>query len=83
MPDDMEETDMELSAESTVAEWLDDPIGGYLVRDLLRHIGRDETFLAPVHTLPIQQLVALSQGRLPQQVVDDLVRAYVEHRQAG
>lgn len=75
--------EMILSAESTVAEWLNDPIGGYLVRDLLRHVGRDETLLAPVHAIPIQHLVTLSQGQLPQSVVDDLVRAYAEHRQAG
>lgn len=72
-----------LSAESTVADWLGDPIGGYLVRDLLRHIGHDETLLAPVRGIPIQHLVPLSQGQLPQAVVDDLVRAYAEHRQAG
>ena len=75
--------DLTLTSESTVAEWLDDPIGGFLVRDLLRHIGRDETLLAPVQAIPIQHLVPLSQGRLPQSVVDDLVRAYAEHRQAG
>ncbi|WP_402844990.1 hypothetical protein [Microbacterium sp. GXS0129] len=74
---------MALSEQSTVQEWLEDPIGGYLVRDLLRHIGRDETFLAPVHATPIQYLVPLSQGQLPQSVVDDLVRAYEEHRLAG
>jgi len=73
---------MTLSEQSTVIEWLEDPIGGYLVRDLLRHIGRDETFLAPVHAIPIQHLVSLSQGRLPQSVVDDLLRAYEEHRRA-
>lgn len=72
-----------LSAESTVADWLGDPIGGYLVRDLLRHIGQDETLLAPVRGIPIQHLVPLSQGQLPQSVVDDLVRAYAEHRQVG
>jgi hypothetical protein len=74
---------MTLSEQSTVIEWLEDPIGGYLVRDLLRHIGRDETFLAPVHAIPIQHLVPLSQGQLPQSVVDDLLRAYEEHRRAG
>jgi hypothetical protein len=74
---------MTLSAQSTVREWLDDPIGGYLVRDLLRHVGRDETFLAPVHAVPIQHLVPLSQGQLPQSVVDDLLGAYEDHRRAG
>ena len=37
-----------------------------------RRIGARET-LAPVRGLPLQQLVAMSQGQLPQSVVDDLV----------
>jgi NAD(P)-dependent dehydrogenase (short-subunit alcohol dehydrogenase family) len=35
--------------------------------------GFDESMLAPVRGLPLQQLVAMSQGQLPQSVVDDLV----------
>jgi len=62
-----------LTANSTIGRWLDDPEGGQLVRGLLAASGADESTLAPIKGLPLQQLVALSQGQLPQSVVDDLV----------
>jgi NAD(P)-dependent dehydrogenase (short-subunit alcohol dehydrogenase family) len=62
-----------LTANSSIGEWLDDTEGGPLVRGLLAASGADESTLAPIKGLPLQQLVALSQGQLPQSVVDDLV----------
>ncbi len=62
-----------LTANSTIADWLTDPAGGPLVRGLLAQTGASETMLAPIKGLRLQQLVALSQGQLPQSVVDDLV----------
>jgi NAD(P)-dependent dehydrogenase (short-subunit alcohol dehydrogenase family) len=62
-----------LTARSEIGRWLDDPIGGPLVRGLLAQSGADESSLAPVRALPLQQLVAMSQGALLQSVVDDLV----------
>lgn len=62
-----------LTASSTIGEWLTDPAGGPLVRGLLAQTGASEEMLAPVKGLPLQQLVALSQGQLPQSVLDDLV----------
>ncbi|GGA75307.1 hypothetical protein GCM10011490_27590 [Pseudoclavibacter endophyticus] len=62
-----------LTANNTISEWLDHPVGGELVRGLLAQSGVDEDKLAPVRGLPLQQLVALSQGRLAQDVIDDLV----------
>lgn len=49
------------------------PKGGAAVRDLLEQGGFDAAVLAPVRNLPLQQLVELSRGRLPQHAVDDLV----------
>ncbi|MGF2949304.1 SDR family NAD(P)-dependent oxidoreductase [Microbacterium alcoholitolerans] len=66
---------MALTAHSTIGEWLNDPTGGELVKGLLAQSGADTESLAPVLGLPLQQLVALSQGQMPQSVVDDLVRA--------
>lgn len=66
---------MALTAHSTIGEWLNDPAGGELVRGLLGQTGADPESLAPVLGLPLQQLVTLSQGKMPQSVVDDLVRA--------
>jgi len=62
-----------LTANSTIGEWLDHPVGGEMVRGLLAQSGASEETLAPLKGLPLQQLVALSQGQLPQSVVDDLV----------
>jgi hypothetical protein len=62
-----------LTANSSIGAWLDHPVGGELVRGLLAQTGAEEEMLTPVKGLPLQQLVAMSQGRLPQSVVDDLV----------
>ncbi|WP_423494510.1 hypothetical protein [Microbacterium esteraromaticum] len=66
---------MALTAHSTIGEWLNDDIGGDLIRALLAQSGADPEQLTPVLGLPLQQLVAMSQGAMPQSVVDDLVRA--------
>jgi NAD(P)-dependent dehydrogenase (short-subunit alcohol dehydrogenase family) len=67
---------MALGASSTVGEWLDHPEGGPAIRALLGQGGDfDEARLAPARGLPLQQLVALSQGQIPQEAVDHLVRA--------
>ena len=63
-----------LTANSTIAQWLEHPVGGDLIRGLLAASGTTEDALGPVRSQPLQQLVALSQGQLPQSVVDDLVR---------
>ena len=62
-----------LTANSSIGSWLDHPVGGDLVRGLLAQAGAKEEMLAPVMGLPLQQLVAMSQGQMPQSVVDDLV----------
>lgn len=62
-----------LTAQSSIGQWLDHPEGGALVRGLLAASGASEDTLAPIKGLPLQQLVALSQGKLPQSVIDGLV----------
>jgi NAD(P)-dependent dehydrogenase (short-subunit alcohol dehydrogenase family) len=66
-------TSTPLTAKSSIGTWLQHPAGGPLIRELLAQGGFDESTLAPVRELPLQQLVTLSQGQLPQAVVDDLV----------
>lgn len=66
---------MALTAHSTIGEWLDDEVGGPIIRGLLQQSGSDPEQLTPVRGLPLQQLVVMSQGAMPQSVVDDLVRA--------
>lgn len=62
-----------LTADTPVGQWVAHPDGGPLIRALLEEAGVDETALTPVRLLPLGQLVALSQGRLAQDVVDGLV----------
>ncbi|MFD9135280.1 SDR family NAD(P)-dependent oxidoreductase [Streptomyces bottropensis] len=62
-----------LTAHSTIDAWLTHPKGAPLIEALLRQAGVPQEMLAPVRTLPLQQLVAASQGQLSQAVVDDLV----------
>lgn len=62
-----------LTGRSTIRAWLKHPVGGPLLRELLAQGGTDEKALAPVKLLPLQQLVKLSKGEMPQSVVDDLV----------
>ncbi|MFC5338840.1 SDR family NAD(P)-dependent oxidoreductase [Leucobacter denitrificans] len=64
-----------LTANSTIGEWLDDPQGSEAVGALLAASGADPSSLEPVKSLPLQQMVALSQGKMPQSVIDDLVRS--------
>ncbi|MCD2500096.1 MULTISPECIES: SDR family NAD(P)-dependent oxidoreductase [Microbacterium] len=66
---------MALTAHSTIGDWLNDSVGGPLIRALFEQSGTDVAQLTPVLALPLQQLVAMSQGAMPQSVVDDLVRA--------
>ncbi|HWV48648.1 MAG TPA: SDR family NAD(P)-dependent oxidoreductase [Microbacterium sp.] len=66
---------MALTAHSTIGEWLNDPTGGPIIRGLFEKTGADPEVLTPVLGLPLQQLVAMSQGAMPQSIVDDLVRA--------
>ncbi|GAA1614814.1 glycoside hydrolase family 43 protein [Actinoplanes couchii] len=60
-----------LTARTTLGDWLDDPVGGPLVRDLLG----DVSDLGPARVFALDDLVALSQGRLTRANVDDMVRA--------
>lgn len=69
----MARADKPLTAKSSVGDWLKHPVGGPLLRDLLAQGGQDEKALAPVRMLSLQRLVAMSGGRLPQEVVDGLV----------
>ncbi|MFD4420963.1 SDR family NAD(P)-dependent oxidoreductase [Agromyces sp. NPDC058484] len=62
-----------LTANSTIGDWLDSQNGGPLIQGLLAQAGVPVETLAPVRGLPLQQLVALSQGKLSQSVIDGLV----------
>ncbi len=62
-----------LTAQSTIGEWLESETGGPIILELLAASGATAESLAPVRGLPLQQMVALSQGKMPQEVIDGLV----------
>ncbi len=69
----MAKKDKPLTAKSSVGEWLKHPVGGPLLRAMLAEGGQSESALTPVKLFSLQRLVAMSQGMLKQDVVDDLV----------
>src|SRR3954464_12975834 len=69
----MAKTDKPLTAKSSVGDWLKHPVGGPLLRAMLAEGGQSESALTPVKLFSLQRLVAMSQGMLKQEGVDDLV----------
>ena len=62
-----------ITAQSSIGQWLDHPVGGELVGELLASSGASSESLGPVRNLPLQQMVQLSQGQMSQDVIDGLV----------
>ena len=62
-----------LTADSSVGTWLDDPIGGAIMRDLLAQGGQDASALKPVRMLSLKRLVKMSRGMMTTEMMDDLV----------
>jgi NAD(P)-dependent dehydrogenase (short-subunit alcohol dehydrogenase family) len=62
----------QLSGDSSVGEWLDHPIGGVILRDMLKKSGQDEKVLRAVRHLSLNRLIKLSKGQFTQEMVDDM-----------
>lgn len=69
---------MALTVHSTVGEWLDHPVGSQVLAGLLARGGADPESLTPARGLPLEQLVALSGGAFPAEMLDGLMAAYRE-----
>jgi len=70
----MSSTTTKLSGDSSIAQWLEDPVGGPIIRDLLEQAGQKPEVLRPVRRLAIKRLVKLSKGSFSADMVDELVR---------
>lgn len=66
--------DKALTAKSSIGTWLKHPVGGPILRDLLAQGGQTESALAPVKLFSLERVASMSGGRMPQELVDDLVR---------
>lgn len=60
-----------VTAESTVRDWLDHPVGGDLLRTMLG--GASEDMLEPAMGLTLKQMAYYSQGQIPETVIEELV----------
>lgn len=63
-----------ITAESTVAQWLDHPVGGVIFRNMLKQAGQNESVVKIVRHMQMQRLVSMSGGRFTQDMLDDMVR---------
>ena len=70
-----------VTAESTVREWLDHPVGGDLLRGLLQ--GASEDVLAPAMGSSLKQMAYYSQGQLSDEAVEDIVAKVASLSTAG
>lgn len=62
-----------ITADATVEQWLEHPIGGPALKVALATIGRDANSLAPAHNLPLARLVELGGGLITAQDLTALV----------
>ncbi|MGB8941089.1 MAG: short-chain dehydrogenase, partial [Streptomyces sp.] len=60
---------------SPLRDWLAEPTAGQVLRGLLVSQGQSEEALAPALGLPLEQLVQMSGGKFPAELVDVLVTA--------
>lgn len=71
----MSDASTPLTESATIAAWLEHPRGGPVLRAFLERTDTSPDSLGPALDMPLQQLVPLSRGELPQSAVDDMVRA--------
>lgn len=62
-----------LSGDDSIKTWLEHPVGGPILRDLLTQAGQDADVMRPVQRLAIKRLIKLSKGQFSQEMVDQLV----------
>ena len=62
-----------LTGDDSIKTWLEHPVGGPIIRDLLAQSGQDADVLRPVHRLALKRLIKLSKGQFSQELVDRLV----------
>ncbi|AWB85230.1 SDR family NAD(P)-dependent oxidoreductase [Mycetocola zhujimingii] len=69
----MTNTATPLTADSAIGTWIDHPVGGAILRDMLAQGGQTPEVMRPVRRLAIKRLVTLSKGSFTQEMLDALV----------
>lgn len=62
-----------LTAQSSIGTWLDHPVGGAVLGELLAAGGQSAEALTPVRGLALERMIELSQGALSREAIDALV----------
>jgi len=62
-----------LTADSSIAAWLADPVGNAILTDMLAQGGQSPEVFKPIKRLAIKRLVKMSRGAFTQEMLDDLV----------
>ena len=68
------DTQAPLSADSTIREWLDHPVGGQIFRDMLAEAGQNEKVLTPVKGWPLKRVAGMSGGKMTDDMITDMVQ---------
>lgn len=63
-----------LSADSTIREWLDHPVGGKIFRDMLAEAGQNEKVLAPVKGWTLKRVASMSGGKMTDEMIAGMVQ---------
>ena len=63
-----------ISADSTIREWLDHPVGGDIFRSMLEEAGQNEKVLAPVKGWSLRKVAGLSKGKMSDEMIADMVQ---------
>ena len=69
----MAATPRPLSADSSIGAWLEHPVGGPIIRDMLTQAGQDPDVRRPVRCPAIKRLVKLGRGSFTTEMLDELV----------
>lgn len=73
-----------LTADTSIADWLADPVGNAILTDLLAQAGQTPDAFKPVRRFAIKRLVSLSRGAFTQEMLDEIVhRAQAGESPAG
>lgn len=64
----------QLSADSTIREWLDHPAGGKIFRDMLAEAGQNEKVLTPVKGWTLKRVAGMSGGKMTDEMIADMVQ---------
>lgn len=67
------DTQAQLSADSTIHEWLDHPVGGQIFRDMLAEAGQNEKVLTPVKGWSLKRVAGMSGGKMTDEMISDMV----------